>query len=55
MSRRLRHEAEGHPMVRAVLETFPGATIEAVRALEPLDAPGAGAAEDEATEGEDEA
>jgi DNA polymerase-3 subunit gamma/tau len=29
----LRHEATAHPLVRAVLETFPGARIEAVREL----------------------
>src|SRR6185437_12321739 len=32
----LRSEAEEHPIVRAVLEIFPGARIEAVRELEPL-------------------
>ena len=29
----LRHEAAAHPLVRAVLETFPGARIEAVREI----------------------
>ena len=46
-------------MVRAVLETFPGATIEAVRELSPLEPIAAGAvgadepATDESTDGED--
>jgi DNA polymerase III subunit gamma/tau len=35
-ARHLRSEAAEHPMVRAVLATFPGATIEAVRELAPL-------------------
>jgi DNA polymerase-3 subunit gamma/tau len=43
----LRNEAAEHPLVRAVLETFPGATIEAVRELAPLALP------EETTEGED--
>jgi DNA polymerase-3 subunit gamma/tau len=51
----LRSEAEVHPMVRAVLEAFPGATIEAVRELAPLEPPGDGPASDadEQTDGED--
>ena len=58
----LRNEVAGHPLVRAVLDTFPGATIAAVRerfadggAAEPVagdaddgfEADGAGAEEDE--------
>ena len=39
-ARHLRSEAAEHPMVRAVLETFPGAKIEAVRELAPLEPPG---------------
>jgi DNA polymerase-3 subunit gamma/tau len=31
----LRHEAASHPLVRAVLETFPGARIDAVRDIAP--------------------
>jgi DNA polymerase-3 subunit gamma/tau len=54
--RALRHEAEGHPLVRAVMEVFPGATIEAVRELEPLDPAAAEAASaDDVTDREDEA
>jgi DNA polymerase III subunit gamma/tau len=61
-ARHLRSEAEEHPMVRAVLETFPGAKIEAVRELAPLEplsgaAAGAPDAEqlstDEISDGED--
>jgi DNA polymerase III subunit gamma/tau len=39
----LRREAAEHPLVRAVLETFPGATIEAVRELAEAAAPEADA------------
>jgi DNA polymerase III subunit gamma/tau len=57
-ARHLRSEAEDHPMVRAVLETFPGARIEAVRELAPL-APAAGGTAatdgDELNDGEDQA
>ncbi|HUZ72404.1 MAG TPA: DNA polymerase III subunit gamma/tau [Stellaceae bacterium] len=35
--RTMRSEAAQHPLVRAVLETFPGARIEAVRDLAPLE------------------
>jgi DNA polymerase III subunit gamma/tau len=49
----LRHEATAHPLVNAVLETFPGARIEAVRelareaaAVEPATADDAGEPED---------
>jgi DNA polymerase-3 subunit gamma/tau len=52
-ARHLRSEAAEHPMVRAVLETFPGATIEAVRELAPLDPPSGAAAPDESNDGED--
>jgi DNA polymerase-3 subunit gamma/tau len=55
-ARHLRSEAAEHPMVRAVLETFPGATIEAVRELAPLDPPvgsPAAADPDETNDGED--
>lgn len=58
-ARDLRSEAEEHPMVRAVLETFPGATIEAVRELAPLEPqPGSDTGsgeppEDEIVDGED--
>jgi DNA polymerase III subunit gamma/tau len=55
-ARHLRSEAEDHPMVRAVLEIFPGARIEAVRELAPL-APAAGGTAatdgDELSDGED--
>jgi DNA polymerase-3 subunit gamma/tau len=55
--RTLRSEAEEHPMVRAVLEAFPGATIEAVRELAPLEPPSGAAASaaetDEPADGED--
>jgi DNA polymerase III subunit gamma/tau len=57
-ARHLRSEAEDHPMVRAVLEIFPGARIEAVRELAPL-APAAGGTAatdgDELNDGEDQA
>jgi DNA polymerase-3 subunit gamma/tau len=52
-ARHLRSEAEEHPMVRAVLETFPGATIEAVRELAPLEPPSGAATQDESNDGED--
>jgi DNA polymerase III subunit gamma/tau len=52
-ARHLRSEAAEHPMVRAVLETFPGATIEAVRELAPLGPPSGAAAQDESNDGED--
>jgi DNA polymerase-3 subunit gamma/tau len=61
-ARRLRSEAAEHPMVRAVLETFPGAKIEAVRELAPLEPPSGAAAgapdaeqpgTDEISDGED--
>jgi DNA polymerase-3 subunit gamma/tau len=55
-ARDLRSEAEEHPMVRAVLATFPGATIEAVRELAPLGPPAgvpAAADPDESSNGED--
>jgi DNA polymerase-3 subunit gamma/tau len=51
----LRDEAAQHPLVRAVLETFPGARIEAVRELgvpEPADAEPSDSA-DERSEGDD--
>jgi DNA polymerase-3 subunit gamma/tau len=45
----VRNEVAGHPLVRAVLDTFPGATIAAVRerfaAAEPTAETGAGEAE----------
>jgi DNA polymerase-3 subunit gamma/tau len=54
-ARHLRSEAEEHPMVRAVLETFPGAKIEAVRELAPLEPSGAsGVAPDAEQLGTDE-
>ena len=40
-------EAAGHPLVRAALDTFPGATIEAVRDIVPA---GDGAAADDDSE-----
>jgi DNA polymerase-3 subunit gamma/tau len=43
-------EAAQHPLVRAVLDAFPGARIEAVRETEPADAP---APADEPTEGDE--
>jgi DNA polymerase-3 subunit gamma/tau len=50
----LRNQAAEHPLVRAVLETFPGATIEAVRELQPLAAqPEEPADGSEESEGED--
>jgi DNA polymerase III subunit gamma/tau len=57
-ARDLRSEAEEHPMVRAVLEIFPGATIEAVRELTPLEplaasAVGTDESADETADGED--
>jgi DNA polymerase-3 subunit gamma/tau len=54
----LRNQAAEHPMVRAVLETFPGAVIEAVRELAPLEGAidPAGAPEpDEISDGEEQA
>jgi DNA polymerase-3 subunit gamma/tau len=57
--RDMRSEAEEHPMVRAVLEVFPGATIEAVRELSPLEPTEASVvgseepAADESADGED--
>jgi DNA polymerase III subunit gamma/tau len=52
-TRTLRSEAAEHPMVRAVFEAFPGATIEAVRELPPPGAPAETADADEASDGED--
>ncbi len=53
-TRHLRSEAAEHPMVRAVLEAFPGATIETVRELPPpAGAPAETADADEASDGED--
>jgi DNA polymerase III subunit gamma/tau len=55
-ARHLRSEAEDHPMVRAVLEIFPGARIEAVRELAPLAPAASGTAAtdgDELSDGED--
>jgi DNA polymerase III subunit gamma/tau len=55
-ARHLRSEAAEHPMVRAVLAAFPGATIEAVRELAPPGPPAgapAAADPDEASNGED--
>src|SRR5260221_14115698 len=53
-ARHLRSEAAEHPMVRAGLEIFPGATIEAVRELPPpVGAPAEIADADEASDGED--
>jgi DNA polymerase-3 subunit gamma/tau len=52
-ARHLRSEAAEHPMVRAVLETFPGATIEAVRELAPLEPAAGTPAQDESNDGED--
>jgi len=53
----VRNEVAGHPLVRAVLDTFPGATIAAVRdrlaSAEPASEPGADEAEIEDV-GEDE-
>jgi DNA polymerase III subunit gamma/tau len=57
-ARHLRSEAEEHPMVRAVLEIFPGARIEAVRELAPLEPAAGGTVAtdgDEVTDGEDTA
>jgi DNA polymerase III subunit gamma/tau len=57
-ARHLRSEAEEHPMVRAVLEIFPGARIEAVRELAPLEPTAGGTVAtdgDEVTDGEDTA
>jgi DNA polymerase-3 subunit gamma/tau len=52
--RSLRNEVAAHPLVRAALETFPGATIAAVR--ERFSATEAGLdSADEAGTGEDEA
>jgi DNA polymerase III subunit gamma/tau len=50
----LRHEAAAHPLVRAVLDTFPGARIEAVRDIgrDPALPTDPEAAADEAGEGE---
>jgi len=52
-ARHLRSEAEEHPLVRAVLETFPGATIEAVRELAPLEPPSGAPSPDDGNDGED--
>jgi len=49
----LRSEAAEHPLVRAVLETFPGATIEAVRELAPLEPPSGAPTPDDGNDGED--
>ncbi len=54
----LRHEVAAHPLVRAVLETFPGATIAAVRerfaaADVEIEAPADDAGDDDASAGED--
>jgi DNA polymerase-3 subunit gamma/tau len=55
--RDLRERAAEHPTVRAVLEAFPGAVIETVRELAPLepagDDPAAGSDSDETSDGED--
>jgi DNA polymerase-3 subunit gamma/tau len=52
-ARDLREQAAEHPMVRAVFETFPGAVIEAVRELAPLDPAAAAPESDETSDGED--
>jgi DNA polymerase III subunit gamma/tau len=49
----LRSEAAEHPLVRAVLETFPGATIEAVRELTEAAPDADGAEPGEANEGDE--
>ncbi len=52
----LRNEAAQHPLVRAVLETFPGARIEAVREhapAEPVAETGASEGAEERSEGDD--
>jgi DNA polymerase III subunit gamma/tau len=51
-ARHLRHEAAEHPLVRAVLEAFPGARVEAVRELHPLPDDGAADGAEEPGEGE---
>jgi len=49
----LRHEATAHPLVRAVLETFPGARIEAVREIVREGAPTAEAETNDESDVED--
>ena len=49
----LRNEVAAHPLVRAVLDTFPGATIAAVRERFAAAEPAAEATADEAGPGED--
>jgi DNA polymerase-3 subunit gamma/tau len=48
----MRNEVAGHPLVRAVLDTFPGATIAAVRERFAAAAPAAEAGTDDAVEEE---
>ena len=50
----LRNEVEAHPLVRAVLEAFPGATIASVRDRIAVADPGIDAAEDEIETEDDE-
>ena len=48
----LRNEVAAHPLVRAVLDTFPGATIAAVRERNAAAGPGIDAVDDDAAEDE---
>ena len=50
----LRNEVAAHPLVRAVLEAFPGATIASVRDRIAVADPGIDAAEDEIETEDDE-
>ncbi len=51
---RVRREAEAHPLVKAVLATFPGARIKEVRNTTPAVAPSCSALADQSTETYDE-
>jgi DNA polymerase-3 subunit gamma/tau len=50
----LRNEVAAHPLVRAVLEAFPGATVASVRDRIAAADPGVDAAEDETETEEDD-
>jgi DNA polymerase-3 subunit gamma/tau len=47
---RQRRQASAHPLVQAVMKSFPGASIEAIRHLKPEPAPAPGPAEDSGNE-----
>jgi DNA polymerase-3 subunit gamma/tau len=48
---RQRRQASAHPLVQAVMKSFPGASIEAIRHLKPEPATAAGSAEENGSDG----